>query len=138
MRSRCGVLTLSMFILAACEPAAPPEEFSACEGSDGDEISVDGASVDGDTLTVAVGHGGGCETHTYSICWPDQSFMESDPVQVNLEIFHDAHGDGCEAYLTSELQFDLTPLKTAWQDAYQQSAGTITLHVDGQTVDYTF
>lgn len=130
---------LLVLTLGACFPSSePPELLSDCSASDGDPIDVTGASISGDTLSVDVGHGGGCEEHTYSLCWPDQLFMESMPVQVNLEVFHDAHGDGCEAYLTSTLDFDLTPLKTAYEDAYQESGGTITIHVDGQTVDYTF
>lgn len=133
-----AILVAFTALLSACEPAVLPEEFSDCSAADGDEISVDGASISGDTLSVDVGHGGGCETHEYSICWPDQTFMESEPVQVNLEIYHDANGDMCDAYFTSTLTFDLTPLKTAWQDAYQQESGTITVHVDGQTVEYTF
>lgn len=138
------LLTPLLLLLAACpplddkDPDGDPDAFSECATDDGDPITVDAVRVVGDTLEVDVGHGGGCEEHTYQICWPDQSFMESDPVQVDLEVYHDAHGDGCEAYLQSTLEFDLTPLKESYLDGYQATSGEIVIHLDGETVTYTF
>lgn len=136
-------------LLAACPfgPTSAPEDFSACDADDGHDLSIggldsgsSGVSVDGDTLSVTVGYGGGCEEHLFAICWPDQTFMESDPVQVDLEIWHGGKPDMCEAYLTSTLEFDLSPLKAAWKDAYGNTAGTIVIHVEGasESVEYSF
>ena len=116
---------------------AVPDAFSDCRASDGDSTELASAAISGDTLTIDASYGGGCEAHDFQICW-DQSFAESEPVQVWLEVWHDAHGDGCEAYLSETLSFDLSPLKRAWQDGYQQASGTITVHTDGGTVAYTF
>jgi hypothetical protein len=114
-----------------------PDAFSDCSASDGDGTDLANAAITGDTLTIEASYGGGCETHEFQICW-DQLFLESEPVQVGLEVWHDANGDSCEAYLSETLSFDLAPLKQAWQDGYQQESGTITIHTDGGSVAYTF
>ena len=109
-----------------------------CHASDGFATTVTAASVTGDTLTVAVEYGGGCETHEFALCWPDGTFMESAPVQVSLELWHGGIPDACEAWISEDRTFDLAPLKAAWQAAYRQTSGTIVIHIAGQTVDYTF
>lgn len=125
----------------------PPEDFSTCDADDGYSLSIGGLdtaaselSVEGDTLSVAVSYGGGCEDHLFAICWPDQSFLESDPVQVNLEIWHGGEEDLCDAYLSDVLTFDLSPLKAAWKEAYGDTGGTIVLNVSGAdtSVEYSF
>ena len=87
-----------------------------------------------------VGFGGGCEEHLFSICWPEKSFLESDPVQVNLEIWHGGEPDMCDAYFTGPVTFDLSPLKAAWKEAYGDTAGTIILNISGadESVEYSF
>lgn len=138
-----------LVLLCACPlpKTDVPEEFSTCDGDDGYTISIGGldsagapVSVEGDTLSVEVGYGGGCEEHLFSICWPDATFLESSPVQVNLEIWHGGEADMCEAYLTDTLTFDLSPLKAAWKDAYGDTPGTIVLNIAGapESVEYTF
>ena len=114
-----------------------PEAFSDCRASDGDATELGEPTVSGDTLSIDASYGGGCEAHEFQVCW-DQSFMESEPVQVRLEVWHDANGDSCEAYLSETLLFDLAPLKQAWQDAYQQESGTITILTGSGSVDYSF
>ena len=124
-----------------------PEDFSTCDGDDGYGVSIGGLdtaspalSIEGDTLTVMVGYGGGCEEHLFSICWPDATFLESAPVQVNLEIWHGGKADMCDAYFTGPVTFDLSPLKAAWKEAYGDSAGTIILNISGadESVEYSF
>lgn len=116
----------------------PPSDWSACLAADGDALSIDGAAVTGDTLSVDVSYGGGCEDHDFSICWPDQSFMESSPVQVGLEIWHDGHDDACDAWISETLTWDLTPLKQSYQAAYGGGSGTMILQVGGFSVTYAF
>jgi hypothetical protein len=139
-----------LFALSGCwvsadtaETAAPvdtpPTDFSDCDPAAGDPIDITAASIDAETLTVAIGHSGGCADHTYVLCWPDQAFAESSPVQAHLGIQHDAHGDSCEAYLTSELTFDLSPLREAYAEAYGAvDGGVIDVHVDDQSASYVF
>lgn len=116
----------------------PPSDFSACDGDAGDPYDVLDVSLSGDTLALVVAYGGGCETHEWTICWPDQTFAESYPVQVWLEPLHDANGDMCDAWIEEAVGFDLTPLRLAYTDAYRTETGAITIHVAGETVEYTF
>jgi hypothetical protein len=94
--------------------------------------------VDGAELVVEVGYSGGCETHDFELCWPDGSFLESYPVQVALQIWHDDHDDPCDAWLYDELRFDLAPLADAYRDSYGSTTGTITVNLGGFAVDWTF
>ncbi len=103
------------------------------------EIVGIGPAIKGDVLFMEVAYSGGCEDHDFGFCW-DGSFLESNPVQVNVVIPHDGHDDACEAYPTEALQFDLSNLKQAWQDAYQQDSGTIMINLEGwqAPVQYIF
>lgn len=141
-------LALFAFLLTGCPDAAVvvPEPFSGCRTSDGHDFEIVAmdtagapASIDGDTLWVDVGYGGGCEEHSFVVCW-DSAFDESDPVQVNLELFHGGVADACEAYIYETLELDLTPLKDAWHTSYGTGAGTITIHLAGygESLEYTF
>lgn len=141
----------SIAALAGCTEPDPgtktPTNFSDCLIDDGDAIALstgDGyaiegdAVIQGDTLKVLVGYSGGCEAHEFSICWPDQSFMESNPVQVGLALFHNANNDICEAYISEEIELDLTPLRVAYEDGYGASSGTILIRFNGEQLTYDF
>jgi hypothetical protein len=78
----------------------------------------------GDLLEIEIGHGGGCEEHSYILCY-DPAFLESAPVQTSLTLIHDAHGDSCEAYLQATLTFDLSTLAQHYNDSYQTAGGLI-------------
>lgn len=107
-----------------------------CRTAEGDPFQVDDVRVVGDTLELDVAYGGGCETHDFSLCWPDGAFMESSPVQASLEVLHDDHGDACDAWLSETVSLDLVPLKAAYRAAYGGS-GTILINVAGEQVAYT-
>ena len=96
-------------------------------GADPYELSA--ATIMGDTLTVTVSYGGGCETHRFTLV-ASNVFLESYPVQLGASLAHDANGDLCRAWLTEVLAFDLTPIKRMYQDAYRQDAGTIILRLE--------
>lgn len=145
-------LILMSLLLAGCPlptddsgGTIAPEDWSACRSADGRPIQLDtgGANpvrVDGNTLQIDVSYGGGCEEHVFAICWPDQSFAESDPVQASLEIWHGGPPDYCDAMLSETLEFDLTYLHDQWQMSYGADGGTIILNVEGapESVEYTF
>ena len=96
-------------------------------GADPYELSA--ATITGDTLTVTVSYSGGCETHQFTLV-ASNVFLESYPVQLGASLAHDANGDSCEAWLTEDWDFDLTPIKRMYQDAYRQDAGTIVLRLE--------
>jgi hypothetical protein len=141
-----ALLLPSLLLTTACDDkgddsgdsSTTPVAFSACTAYDSGSADVSALSVSGDTLSVEVGYGGGCEDHQFTVCWPDQVFAESEPVQASLALWHEANGDSCEAYLTEVLDFDLTPMKEAWIAGYGGSTGTMILNLEGQSASYSF
>ena len=91
-----------------------------------DAYQLNAAVIMGDTLTISVSYSGGCETHHFTLVATDV-FLESYPVQLGASLAHDANGDSCERWVTEDWDFDLTPIKRLYQDAYLEDAGTIIL-----------
>lgn len=112
--------------------------YPDCRAADGDPYDIEGASIAEDRLLVTVSAGGGCEDHDWTLCWPDGSFAESEPVQARMEIQHDDHDDPCDAIITEDLDFDLVPLKEAWMAAYGGSSGTIIVVLGEERLEYSF
>ena len=94
-----------------------------------DAYQLNGATIADDTLTIAVAYGGGCKPHQFTLI-ASEAFMESDPVQLSVSIVHDANLDFCERWVEEAYHFDLTPIKTMYQEAYQQDAGTVVLNLE--------
>ena len=86
--------------------------------------------VRGNTLLVTVEYGGGCARHQFRL-FASHIFLESQPVQSPIAIYHNANGDMCRAWLAREIGFDLTALRDAWIRSYQQRHGTIILRLRG-------
>ena len=91
-----------------------------------------------DTLNINVSYTGGCETHAFTLV-AEPMFLESFPVQLRVSIAHNANGDTCQALITEDHQFDLTPIKTVYQKGYQTEQGTIVLRLkDAPPSDLTY
>ena len=95
------------------EPALPGTVvFSATPGSTEewgtDDFDLDAAAVSGDTLSVTVSYGGGCEDHVFTLV-ASEAFQESDPVQLAVTLAHEANDDACERWVTQGYSFDLPP-----------------------------
>jgi len=89
-----------------------------------DKYALNSATITDDILNISVSYSGGCEDHQFTLV-ASNAFLESFPVQLHTAIAHNANGDTCEAYPTENYRFDLTPIKTMYQVAYRQEAGTI-------------
>ncbi|RKU27171.1 hypothetical protein C6497_12120 [Candidatus Poribacteria bacterium] len=102
-----------------------------------DPFRLNSAMIENDTMKVSVSYSGGCKPHEFTLVSSDV-FLESDPVQLMVSIAHNANDDTCEAYPTEDYSFDLTPIKTMYQNAYGQDAGTIVIRLkdnpDGELV----
>lgn len=85
-------------------------------------------SVAGDELRMTVRHGGGCRDHGYSLL-PSGVFMESLPVQMSVQLAHDARGDLCRGIVGKDLVFDLSPIRRAYRDAYRSDTGVVVLRI---------
>lgn len=102
-----------------------------------DRYVLNAATITGDTLTINVSYSGGCTTHQFTLVASD-SFLESFPVQLRITLAHNANNDLCRAWLTEDYHFDLTSIKTLYQQGYQQETGTIILRLkdapDGELI----
>ena len=93
-----------------------------------DAYTINTATLQDDTLRINVSYSGGCETHAFTLV-AEQRFLESFPVQLRVSLAHNANSDMCEAWLTEDYHFDLTPIKEVYQKAYQTDEGTIVLRL---------
>jgi hypothetical protein len=143
------VLAALLVVALACsdttEPAAPNGHWSASNTWAGqvvitpntdapqwpsDQVTIQGFTIRGDSLELAVTFGGGCRDHAF-VLLSDASWMESYPVQVGVKLAHDANGDNCKALLSRVLRFDLSPLKAAYSASYQATSGIMKLNIRG-------
>ncbi len=79
-------------------------------------------------LFLNVSYGGGCEEHIFLLI--STSFMESNPVQVNVVLSHEDNNDPCDAWITEEMIFNLLPLKKLYQEQYQVTFAKIILNLE--------
>ena len=93
-----------------------------------DAYVINAATVEDDTLRINVSYTGGCETHAFTLV-AEPRFLESYPVQLRVSLAHNANGDTCEALITEDHIFDLTPIKTVYQRGYRTDEGTIVLRL---------
>ena len=93
-----------------------------------DAYTINAATLQADTLTLNVSYSGGCETHAFTLV-AEERFLESFPVQLRVSLAHNANGDTCEALITEDHHFDLTPLKEVYQKGYRTDIGTIVLRL---------
>jgi len=127
-------VALVMLVSTACEfPVARPVAWSDCRALD--KIAVEGVEQVGDDLEVDVSFGGGCEEHRFSICWPDQAFLESDPVQVDAVMWHDVDDrrGRCDAIVYRTVSFPLAALYEAYEASYG-APGEVVVNLGRQSV----
>ena len=94
-----------------------------------DDYLLRDATITDDTLRLVVSYSGGCEAHEFTLITSGM-FLESAPVQLVISVAHNANDDPCEAFPTETITFDLTGIKTLYQEAYQQDEGTIILPLE--------
>lgn len=87
-----------------------------------DAVTIGDAFILGSTLKLTVAHSGGCARHDYAVCFDRDG---EPPYRYTLEFVHDAHEDGCEAWVEQTLDFDLTPLGQYSMDWAGEAGGTI-------------
>jgi hypothetical protein len=101
-----------------------------------DPATILEAVIFADQLHVAVQFGGGCAEHHFSLLHSGV-FRPAAPVETDLQLTHDAHGDPCRAILGRELVFDLTPLKTMYLGSRREPGSIlIRLYEPGSTAPF--
>jgi hypothetical protein len=76
-----------------------------------DPIEVKRAIIQDDTLLLRVSYSAGCKEHSFAVCFTP--FTGSLPPMTSLRVIHENRGETCEAYATTDLRFDLTPIGEA-------------------------
>lgn len=93
-----------------------------------DTYQLNSMTIEDDKLAIGVSYSGGCKDHNFNLTWIDGNFFETSPPQADLFLVHDANNDNCEAYLTQQHKFDLTPLITSALQQYQTKEFTINIY----------
>ena len=90
----------------------------AIDQAGGDTYTFNSAIIEGDTLTVSVSYGGGCETHEFTLFAEPELFppLAGGLPMLGISIAHNANGDMCERWVTESYDFDLTPIKNKYQE----------------------
>ena len=112
-------------------------EPDAASGLDDDDYELDAVALADDTLAVTVSYAGGCEDHLFTLD-ASGAFLESDPVQLEVSLAHDANNDSCERWVTQDYLFDLSPLRARYREEYQQASGAIVLRLDAASDDLLY
>lgn len=97
-----------------------------------DGFELEGARIEGETLTVDVLYSGGCRKH-YFFIFTAGPFLESLPAQANLYIRHYANFDFCRQLVEEELSFDISPIIELYKE-YNGKLDPIGLNVYGYWV----
>ena len=82
-----------------------------------DPLTINWVRISDATLLINVSYSGGCQEHEIDL-YTTSMVLLSNPPQKEYRLSHDANGDACEALITTELEFDLVPLRNAYQRAY--------------------
>ena len=103
-----------------------------------EELTIEKALIEGDTLTIIITYGGGCGTIVDKLLTCG-NFMESNPVQLDISLSHQDN-DFCKALIRKEIKFDLSPLAQYYKSSYQTTNGIIIIRLQGllQTLWYEF
>lgn len=103
-----------------------------------DDFVLEKAVITNNSLDITVSYSGGCKDHFFNLV-SSGMFLESDPVQMSLLLIHNANDDSCEAWITEDYSFNLTPIKALYKNAYHQSTGIIkVLLKDAGVLTYQF
>ena len=91
-----------------------------------DPVEIRDVSVSGDNIDLEIGFSG-CVGHDFELFAP-ATFMESNPVQARLELYHKSSYDMCGLYSIRTISFNLVSLKELYQQYYSEH-GEIILNI---------
>lgn len=135
-----GILLIGLFFVFSCGESAPSASLGStgalgsnvvlADGRDwgNDAYVVNSARIDGDRLVVEVSFSGGCRDHAFVLV-VSTFFKESDPVQLDVVLAHNAYGDPCEAWPTETHSFDLALVRDQYREFYGEGSGVVLLQI---------
>lgn len=68
--------------------------------------------MEGDSLVVEVGYGGGCRVHAFELV-RKAPMIRSLPPKWPLDLIHQANEDPCRAWVEERLAFNLMPFRAS-------------------------
>lgn len=121
-----GVQPTALRFRRVKSPAVQLVQMEVIDLAASDPYSILNAVIDGDMLRLTVRYSGGCNEHGFNLMGP-LTIPAGDPTDVTLLLHHNAKGDACEALITRDLVFDLTPLKERWKSVTGRTSGVISV-----------
>lgn len=88
-------------------------------------VSIINVQFIDDIVVLEVRYAGGCVPHDFEL-FLSQPFMESQPPQVHATVY-DLTEDACDALVTTEISFDLLPLREFYRRAYGEEEGSVNI-----------
>lgn len=77
--------------------------------SEGDILTINNGTREGDILQLSVSYSGGCMQHSFEIIW-DGLVYTDNPCYMNLLIIHRGNNDTCEALISETIIVNLKEL----------------------------
>lgn len=102
-----------------------------------DRYRVRKATVARDVFHLSVSYSGGCAEHEFQFV-ASRRFLESEPPKVQTLLAHAGSSDPCDALVSEELRFDLTPLKDHYRRTSRRESGTLILLLQEMEIPFKF
>ena len=95
-----------------------------------DPFSLKHVSLEGTIIRLDVNYSGGCHSHDFRLFMSPPVFQESFPVQAKLWLQHEDDDDPCDAIVSDEVAFDISPILDLYRKQYGKD-GPIRFNVFG-------
>lgn len=79
------------------------------------EITIEGAIIQSDSLLLSVAYSGGCELHEFKLL-SSGVMAKSLPPQLQLTLIHNNNGDLCRNLIRKTLRFSLLPINNIYNN----------------------
>jgi hypothetical protein len=94
--------------------------------------------IEKNNLFLTVMYSGGCKEHHIELLAGDYFVINPNEIQANILLSHDSNSDFCKSMIKKELCFDLSPLKSEYQNYFQRRSGSIVLLLGKLKLCYEF
>ncbi len=94
-----------------------------------DNFTISNSEINEDTLTIIFEVSGACGSHEFDLL-VNNSFLESDPVQLTNEITY-KNNDSCDSIITVEKTFDLEPIQELFRRSYPEQTDVQSVELPG-------
>ena len=98
----------------------------ALNGDTGKAYVIQKSHISGNRLTLTLQYGGGCAEHAFRLEAEQKLSDEEGKVAAKLQLVHHSD-DACEALITSDVTFDLLPVKEFYRRQFGEASGEVTL-----------